>query len=222
MTEAAWLAAAAIDRTVREFALKHLSDRKRRLFACACCRRVWDVLGHDDLRRGVEAAELHADGLLNKRALAAAREAVDRHTGAQDARDFHALAVKWALERHRQFPLCSSQYASEALAASGRRKFWSAAYQRAVAAEQAEQVVLLRDVVGNPFRPVAFAAEWRTSTAVALAQEMYESRDFGAMPILADALQDAGCDSGDVLDHCRAAAPHVRGCWVVDLVLGKE
>jgi hypothetical protein len=80
---------------------------------------------------------------------------------------------------------------------------------------------LLRCVAGNPFRPVAFDPEWRTSTAVALAQQMYESRDFSAMPILADALQDAGCDSDDILAHCRGPGPHVRGCWVVDLVLGK-
>ncbi|MBP3956210.1 hypothetical protein J8F10_13045 [Gemmata sp. G18] len=74
-----------------------------------------------------------------------------------------------------------------------------------------------------PFRSVSFSPSWRTSTAIALAGQMYESREFGAMPILADALQDAGCDSADVLDHCRdAGAPHVRGCWVVDLVLGKE
>jgi hypothetical protein len=63
---------------------------------------------------------------------------------------------------------------------------------------------------------------WLTATVVTLARNMYESGDFSAMPILADALQDAGCDSDEVLDHCRAAAPHVRGCWVVDLVLGKE
>jgi hypothetical protein len=74
----------------------------------------------------------------------------------------------------------------------------------------------------NPFRPVAFDPEWRTSTAVALAGQMYEARDFSAMPILADALQDAGCDNADILDHCRSPGPHVRGCWVVDLVLGKE
>ena len=80
----------------------------------------------------------------------------------------------------------------------------------------------VRDVFGNPFRPVAFDPAWRTSTAVALARGMYVSRDFGAMPIMADALQDAGCDSDDVLDHCRGDGPHVRGCWVVDLVLGKE
>jgi hypothetical protein len=81
---------------------------------------------------------------------------------------------------------------------------------------------LLREVVGNPFRPVAFRPDWRTSDALALATQMHESRDFGAMPILADALQDAGCDSEDVLSHCRDGGPHVRDCWVVDLILGKE
>ncbi|MBP3955503.1 hypothetical protein J8F10_09435 [Gemmata sp. G18] len=81
---------------------------------------------------------------------------------------------------------------------------------------------MLRDIFSNPFRPVIFSPEWRTSTVFALAAQIYESRDFSAMPILADALQDAGCDSADVLDHCRGPGPHVRGCWVVDLVLGKE
>lgn len=81
---------------------------------------------------------------------------------------------------------------------------------------------LVHDIFGNPFRPVTFAPEWRTDTAVSLARGMYESRDFSAMPILADALQDAGCDSDDVLNHCRGDGPHVRGCWVVDLLLGKE
>ncbi|AMV27480.1 hypothetical protein VT84_23975 [Gemmata sp. SH-PL17] len=86
----------------------------------------------------------------------------------------------------------------------------------------AEQLHFLRDIFGNPFRPVTFSPEWRTSAVVALAAQMYESRDFSAMPILGDALQDAGCDRADVLSHCRGPGPHVRGCWVVDLVLGKE
>jgi hypothetical protein len=84
------------------------------------------------------------------------------------------------------------------------------------------EAALLRDIFGNPFRPVSFSPQWRTDTALALAHQMYESRDFGAMPILADALQDAGCDNEDILSHCRGDGPHVRGCWVVDLVLGKE
>ena len=82
--------------------------------------------------------------------------------------------------------------------------------------------MLFRDLFGNPFRPVTFLPAWRTDTAVTLARQMYDAREFSAMPILADALQDAGCDDPDILDHCRREGPHVRGCWVVDLVLGKE
>jgi hypothetical protein len=81
---------------------------------------------------------------------------------------------------------------------------------------------LLREVFGNPFCPITFSPELRTDTALSLARQMYDSRNFSAMPILADALQDAGCDNDDVLAHCRGEGPHVRGCWVVDLVLGKE
>jgi hypothetical protein len=81
---------------------------------------------------------------------------------------------------------------------------------------------LVRDVVANPFRPASFNPSWRTSTAVAIAQGMYESRDFGPMPLLADALQDAGCEASEIIDHCRGPGPHVRGCWVVDGVLDKS
>jgi hypothetical protein len=92
-----------------------------------------------------------------------------------------------------------------------------------VRAEVDAQRDLVREIFGNPFRPVTHDAAWRTDTAVALAQQMYDSRDFGAMPILADALQDAGCDNEYILDHSRNAKQvHVRGCWVADLVLGKE
>ena len=80
---------------------------------------------------------------------------------------------------------------------------------------------LTRDIFGNPFRPVVFSPDWRTSTVLALARQMYESRDFSAMPILADALQDAGCEDAQILDHCRGPNPHVRGCFVVDQLLGK-
>jgi len=85
-----------------------------------------------------------------------------------------------------------------------------------------QAVLLVRDIFGNPFRPVAFDKSWLTSTVIAIALGMYESRDFSAMPILADALQDAGCENDDILTHCRGSGPHVRGCWVVDHVLGKS
>jgi hypothetical protein len=109
----------------------------------------------------------------------------------------------------------STEVASEALHCSkDENAVWDA--------EGTDAGRIMRDIFGNPFRPVSFSPSWRSDTAIALAKQMYESRDFGAMPILADALQDAGCDSEDVLNHCRnASATHVRGCWVVDLVLGK-
>src|SRR5262249_50435458 len=81
---------------------------------------------------------------------------------------------------------------------------------------------LLRDIFGNPFRPVTADPSWPTCPILAMASQMYGSRDFSAMTILADALQDAGCDNSDLLDHCRGVGPHVRGCWAVDLLLGKK
>jgi hypothetical protein len=83
-------------------------------------------------------------------------------------------------------------------------------------AEDAAQCELYRCVFGYPFEPVAFAAGWRTPTTAALSQAIFADRAFDRMPILADALEEAGCDSADVLDHCRGDGPHVRGCWVVE------
>jgi hypothetical protein len=87
---------------------------------------------------------------------------------------------------------------------------------------QQDLIPLIQCLFADPVRPVAFDPAWRTSTAVELARQMYESRGFANMPILADSLQDAGCANEDVLTHCRGPGPHVRGCWVVDLVLGKS
>jgi hypothetical protein len=81
---------------------------------------------------------------------------------------------------------------------------------------------LLRDIFGNPFRPVAFDSHWRTADVLGLARAIYDDRAFERMPILADALMDAGCENEEIINHCRGEGPHVRGCWVVDLILGKE
>ena len=72
-----------------------------------------------------------------------------------------------------------------------------------------------------PCRRIVLSPEWRTDTAVALARQMHNTGDFSALPILADALQDAGCDTAEILGHCRGSGRHVRGCWVVDLLLEK-
>ena len=81
---------------------------------------------------------------------------------------------------------------------------------------------IIRDIFGNPFRPVAFDPAWRTEHTVGMAAKMYDDREFAAMPILADALEEAGCEHADILAHCREPGVHVRGCWVVDHLLGKS
>ena len=172
-------------------------DRKLRLFGAECCRLIWHEMG-EGCHRAVEAAERYAEGQAGSEALEIARMA---RLGDLNAFRAARLAAGWAITRDRVIlDLKDSR-------------------QKALAIRE---TTLLREILGNPFRPVAFSPLWRTGTAVSLAQTMYESRDFGAMPILADALQDAGCDNADILDHCRNTnLTHVRGCWVVDLVRNK-
>ncbi len=85
-----------------------------------------------------------------------------------------------------------------------------------------KQAALVREIIGNPFRPVAIDPSWLSSTAFALAQGIYDDKAFDRLPILADALQDAGCENADLLNHLRSEGPHVKGCWVLDLILGKS
>jgi hypothetical protein len=89
-------------------------------------------------------------------------------------------------------------------------------------AEERAQAVLVRCVLGNPFRPVAVNHQWRTADTVGLAAAIYQERAFDRLPLLADALMDAGCSDAQLLSHCRSEGRHARGCHVVDLVLGKE
>jgi hypothetical protein len=220
VTETEWLNAVRIDADVIDFALLHLSERKRRLFACACCRRIWHFLAQRELQNGVEAAEQFADGSRTKRSLGQVRRKIGPQ--ANTVRNFHAFAVLWALDRHEHYPLCSAQYASEALAFATTGLFWSGDYGKIVDGEKVEQIKLLRDVLGNPFQPVTTNPTWLTTTVVALAQGIYAERAFDRLPILADALQDAGCDNTDIITHCcDESLLHTRGCWVVDLVLRK-
>jgi hypothetical protein len=88
---------------------------------------------------------------------------------------------------------------------------------------QARSCDLIRDLIGNPFRPPDPSASWwRDATAALVARVIYEERCFEQLPLLADALEEAGCDDVEVLRHCRGPGPHSRGCWVVDAALGKQ
>jgi hypothetical protein len=82
--------------------------------------------------------------------------------------------------------------------------------------------MLLRDIFGIPFRPVTVDPSWLTCDVVRLAQAIYHDRGFNRLPALVDTLERAGCTNADILAHCREPGPHVWGCWVVDLLLGKE
>ena len=84
------------------------------------------------------------------------------------------------------------------------------------------QANLLRDIFGNPFRPVAVEPSWRTSNVVSLAEAIYTDRAFDGLPVLADALEEVGCYNSEILNHCRQPAKHGRGCWALDLLLGKK
>jgi hypothetical protein len=191
--------------------------RKLRLWGCACCRRLGDLLPDQRSLAALDVAEQLADGLANREQIRKARDAAKlvlqpeqgRGTPVEFAASAAVLTLHPGIIDGSQTAAIQAANAVEESGRSSRED------------EERAQFALLRDVF-NPFRKAKFDKKWRTDTAVTLAQTMYDSRDFSAMPILADALQDAGCDHEDILSHCRGEGPHVRGCWVVDFVLGKE
>jgi hypothetical protein len=234
VTEAEWLNADSLYDMLRHFPAELSTERKLWLFGCACFRRQWHLLEDERTRRCVVLTERYVDGEAAGYELDDAWEIFDKaaQEGALTSRYFDTHDAIQNLLGYVD-PIASMETAWEIaegvghFVAESRHQtsddVWNETYGEAQDAEEAEQIKLLRDIFGNPFRPVTFSPSWRTDTAIALARQMYESRDFSAMPILADALQDAGCDNTDILSHCRdASLPHVRGCWVVDLVLAKS
>lgn len=218
MTEAEWLACddpKAILGHLRDIAKMQRTKagkRRLRLFGCACCRRVWGHLASVELcRKYVEIAEAYADGKAKTSELEHLVYELSEPKLPIHSPAYYACAAA----RAACAPSLTFLDQVHDLVATARG--------REMKREAIAQAALLRDIFGNPFRPIAFAPSWRTDTALALARQMYDSRDFGAMPILADALQDAGCEEPAILDHCRDPNQvHVRGCWVTDLVLGKQ
>jgi hypothetical protein len=237
ITEAEWLARTEPG-PMLDFLRDKVSDRKLRLFACGCGRRVSHLMIDERNRRAVEAAEQFADGLTEldnlRSASNAARDALmelpNRNIAAQvDA----AYAAMYASE-HTEFVISTdsthssvARAAISAAAAVSPYTYTPGLYPRVsevarcAVAELAAQADLIRCVFGNPFRSVTTDPSWLTSNVVDLARTIYDERAFDRLPILADALMDASCADEYILSHCRSEGPHVRGCWVVDLVLGK-
>lgn len=251
MTEQEWLAC-----TDPKPMVEYLSNRKRKksngrkftLFASACCRRIWQLIPTDPCRRAVHVAERFVDGLATEKerctAWSAAFASVVEEGIQLDESDcpeliywgriYGGFAVQAVLGLVGAGSVTATRVASNAaidVALDARRvrsgQDASAMAFDAAAAEQIAQAVIIREVLGNPFRPVTLNPSWLTRTVLALAQAAYDNRllpagtlDNSRLAILADALEDAGCDHADILNHCRQPGVHVRGCHAVDLVLG--
>jgi hypothetical protein len=206
------------------------SDRKLRLFACACCRRVTAPGPRPGPRwRAIDAAERFADGLATRAEL----EALDRRRpgfGTKERRSAHPAydaleldagsGAAGAAMRAANFAVTEACAAARAAGAAGTRRF--AFTWRLFLAERAAQADLVRDIFGPTLRRRSVARSLKLGTPGRLARVIYEERRFDHLPVLADALEDAGCTDVDLLAHLRSPGPHVRGCWAVDLLLGKE
>jgi hypothetical protein len=257
VTEAEWLA--ATDPTpMLEFLNEKASNRKLRLFAVACCERIWELLTDARSRSAINTLSRFADGraseeemeneILGAQTAAGAAEfsvwvaMLGRETAERSARSAGQLYSYLEVERAKEVEAAvDADRASNAhraadhaarcvwgtrpnFAATSHFVSWAAIYAARAVGEDTERLaqrLLVRDIFGNPFRPVTFDPSWITSTARLLAEGIYQDRAFDRMVILADALQDAGCYNDDILNHCRQPGEHVRGCWVVDLLLGK-
>jgi hypothetical protein len=209
MTEAEWQSGSDPD-AMLEFLWGRASERKLRLFAAACCRRVWPRLKDERSEGAVEVLERWADGTASREELVAAHGSAWEAWGTPARTAVaDASAVDWSLGG-------ALQAASHAA--------WAVKGPRAE--ERKAQADLLRCLWGNPFRPLPQVDRswraWHDGTVARLAQAMYEARDFSRMGLLADALLDAGCADEALLAHCRLGGDHVRGCWALDLVLGKS
>jgi hypothetical protein len=226
MTEREWLEGTTPGAMVTFLRRRKASGRKLRLFGCACCRRVWDTLTDPRSRRAVEVAEEYADKLAKKKDLDEAARLCTEGATPGATHDPAAMVVKLSLEMaaHR-----ASYNARVRAAGAGPIEVSQLAAH--IAAENREgqaQIRLVHDLFGNPFRPVTLDRAWLSPDVRALAQAAYDNRTLPAgtleparLAVLADALEDAGCDHADLLAHLRGPGPHVRGCWALDLLLGK-
>jgi hypothetical protein len=217
VTEEEWLACRSYY-AMLDYLSGYGSPRKLRLLACGCCRQpaLFKMLQSQRADSLVDLAERFADGEVTWQELASAADAAPAgHVSGGSWRSHNPVRLSLASQAARAVRHCAIEDAEEAA--------WGVARDGSNLLDSVT-CDLIRDVFGTlQFHSVSVQSGWRTDTTVALARQMYDSRDFGAMPILADALQDAGCNNADILSHCRdASATHVRGCWVTDLVLGKQ
>jgi hypothetical protein len=248
MTEAEWLTGQDL-LAMLVFLMRRASKRKEILYSVACCRLIWHMIADDRSRSAVLVAERFADGRATSEELAAAGEEAEV-IWSKNERDEAALVC---------YQLCVSQiFVANAVSGSTIRAAWRSRrgetgedeppflvrlneypvverVHSCYRAEELECCKLLREIFGNPFRPLppikgkrAWKAQrnqwlaWQDAAIPRMAQTVYEERAFDRLPLLADALEDAGCCERALLEHLREPGPHVRGCWGLDLLLNKQ
>jgi hypothetical protein len=246
MTEEEWLASQDPEEMrwqLRYYSDSQVSDRKLRLYGCACCRRIWHNLVDPRSKAAVEAAEELADGLTEDDEVPLPGEDEPEVMPVTEQRQMSRvefdrldpakrteLSAAWAAHAVNraddgwQFYDHLEDVISHCLEAAKAQAFGLS--QEALAGTLAD---LLRDVVGNPFRAVGVDSSWLTPTVRSLAEAAYDTRNLPSgnlesarLVVLADALEEAGCSEEDILDHLRSPGPHVRGCWPLDQLLKKE
>jgi hypothetical protein len=239
MTESDWLESSDPEEMLVELGELEASDRKVRLFMCACCRRIWDLFKDERCRRAVEIAERYADGLASDDEITESQEAVDAVAEEADEAvlpHFEKLALvgsaeaaAFALSEGEGKPMTweaktVAEWTVYALAGNSSVDDREREAKRLTDFEDElkGQCGLLRDIFGNPFRPVAVKAAWSILPVVKLARAIYDEQNFDRLPALADALEQAGCHNDAILSHFRQPDVHVKGCWALDLLLGKE
>lgn len=218
MTEREWLVSGDPAPMLGYLRQQQTSERKLRLLACACCRRIWNMLPDPASRLAVEVAERFADDRASLVELGRARtQAVKAARGA-------GWAAYWAANVKASGPICNV-FDAASIVSQQVVKHTEAEYAADLANEFRRQVTLVYEVFGNPFRPGRlddYCLAWEGGLVRRLAEGIYEDRAFECMPVLGDALEDAGCSDAAVLSHCRGSAEHVRGCWVLDMILGRD
>ena len=228
MTDEEWLASTD-PRPMVEFLADVASDRKLRLLAVACCNRIWEMLPAARKNQNT-ALESYADGMVTRSEYQAAAQVAYEEADAEDrdlmdVSSFAAASVGISDPPTASSVTVSMDAAATAVAIAAAEKEqesqYDATYDTILTQERRAQIGLVLDIFGNPFRPVTLDRRWLSSTVLDLARTIYDQRTFENMPILADGLMDAGCDSDEIIQHCQGTGPHVRGCWVVDLLLGK-
>jgi hypothetical protein len=192
--------------------LRYLGDerspRKYRLLCIGFCRYIAPLVS-DSGRYALYVAERHADSNATTEELDAANLVV------QEQGRIASVEQQMLLE-----PITWATWTQEGVHLSVASTRTSC--EKILKSEGRRQRNLVRCIFGNPFRPVTLNSKWLTPTVKQLAEQIYNERAFDRMPILADALEEAGCTVKEVLEHCRNSGEHVRGCWVVDKVLGRE